>query len=98
MARMGARPSAVLESFSGREGLLLIDKDSPPGAWKEEMARAPWAFGQKARTVEQALITLRQAGYWDEATLLAQEISLMKAEIYQLKAQKDTAHVRLAGA
>jgi len=95
---MGARPQARLEGLEGREGLLVIDNESPPGAWQKELARAPWAYGQKPRTIEAALSEVRRAGLWEEATLLAQEISLMRAEIYQLRAKKDIEPVRPAGA
>jgi hypothetical protein len=92
---MGARPKACMAGFSGREGLLVIDNESPPGAWRDELARAPWAYGQKPRTVEGALSEIRRVGMWEEATLLSQEISLLKAEIYQLRARKDTGPARL---
>ena len=35
---------------------MTVDKESPPGSWKDEMEHAPWAFGQKqVRTSEYIL-------------------------------------------
>lgn len=66
--------------------MTTVDNDSPPGSWANEMKAAPWAFGQsKNKTIEQALVAIREAGLWAESTLLAQEITLMRAEIERLK-------------
>lgn len=35
---------------------MTVDNESPPGSWKNEMERAPWAYGQKqVRTHEYIL-------------------------------------------
>lgn len=65
---------------------MTVDNDSPPGAWKNEMARMSWGFGQsQSRTVHDVIITLRKAGMWDEANLLDKEFTALKAEIERLK-------------
>jgi hypothetical protein len=49
---------------------LVIDNESPPGAWKAELERAPWAYGQiKPPTVKEVLWTLRKLGLSVEASL-----------------------------
>ncbi len=48
----------------------MIDNESPPGAWKAELERAPWAYGQiKPPTVKEVLWTLRKLGLSVEASL-----------------------------
>lgn len=62
--------------------MTTIDKDSPPGSWKNEMAAAPWAYGQRQDTgVRNALAKIRQSGLWHEAALLEQRINSLEAEI-----------------
>jgi hypothetical protein len=59
---------------------VIIDTESPPGAWKTEMERMPWRFSQQVK-VEQALAAMRQAGLVVEATVLALEIKTLKDEL-----------------
>ena len=73
-----------------RKGLLLIDNESPPGAWKTEMERMPWKFSQQVK-VEQALAAVRQAGLVVEATVLALEIKTIQDELKTLRARPDGA-------
>ena len=63
---------------------MTIDNESPPGAWKDEMARMPWKYSQQVK-VEEALASIRRAGFVLEANLLAQEISVLKAELEALR-------------
>jgi hypothetical protein len=64
----------------------MIDNTSTPGSWRDELARAPWAYGQsQANKVESALVKLREAGLWDEATVLQQEILTLKREVEWLR-------------
>ncbi len=59
---------------------MVTDNESPPGAWAEEMRRAPWAFGQKKpETVDEVLQFLRQKGYEREAAILTREFAVIKA-------------------
>jgi len=62
--------------------MKVVDDESPPGAWKEEMKAAPWGYGQsQAKNVEQALNNVRKAGLWDEARILSLEIRTLRMEI-----------------
>jgi hypothetical protein len=62
----------------------VIDNESPPGAWRDEMARMPWKFSQQAK-VEQALAAMRQAGLIVEATTLALEIKTLRDELKSVR-------------
>lgn len=62
----------------------MIDNESPPGSWKAEMERMPWKYSQQAR-IEQALAEIRRNGFVNEANTLAQEISVLKAELEHLR-------------
>ena len=62
--------------------MKIVDDESPPGAWKEEMKAAPWGYGQsQLKQVEQALNNVRKAGLWDEARILSLEIRTLRMEI-----------------
>ncbi len=63
---------------------MTIDNESPPGAWRDEMARMPWKYSQQAK-IEQALAEIRRNGFVNEANTLAQEISVLKAELEHLR-------------
>lgn len=66
---------------------MVVDQESPAGAWQREIDRIPWRFDTGPKSAQDALAKVHQAGLWAEATLLAQEISLMRAEIARLSAQ-----------
>ena len=62
--------------------MKIVDDESPPGAWKDEMKAAPWGYGQsQAKNVEQALNNVRKAGLWEEARVLSLEIKTLQMEI-----------------
>ena len=62
--------------------MKIIDNESPAGAWKDELAAAPWAYGQRQdNSVRNALAKIRQVGLWTEAALLEQRIAALEAEI-----------------
>lgn len=63
---------------------MTIDNDSPPGSWRDEMARMPWRYSPQVK-IEEALANIRRAGFQIEANLLAQEINVLKAEIEALR-------------
>lgn len=63
---------------------MVIDKDSPPGAWAEEMARMPWRYSQQVK-VDEALAAMRRAGLQLEANVLAQELNVLRAELAHLR-------------
>lgn len=65
-----------------------VDNDSPPGSWKEEMERAPWAFGQPRKiSYTDALAYMRLRGLGNEADVIAAEIYRLNDEIGRLKKQ-----------
>lgn len=64
--------------------MAIFDNESPPGSWAREMEKIPWRFSQQAK-VEDALVTMRMRGMHLEASIIAQEINVMKAEIERLK-------------
>lgn len=63
---------------------MTIDNVSPPGAWKSELERMPWKYSQQAK-VEQALASIRSAGFQLEANVLAMEITTLKSELELLR-------------
>ena len=64
----------------------MIDNESPPGAWKAEMERAPWGYGQsQAQKVQFALAEIRQRGLWNIAEVLEKEIKTLQAEVAYLR-------------
>ena len=66
----------------------MIDNISEAGSWRDELARAPWAYGQAQKNkVESALVKMREAGLWDEATALQQEILTLKREVEWLRSK-----------
>lgn len=61
---------------------MVTDDESPPGAWKNEMERMPWGFGQRKKPdVEECLWIMRKHGLTVEANILAAEIAGLQAEI-----------------
>lgn len=63
---------------------MTIDDKSPPGSWQREMDMMPWKYSQQAK-IDEALAAIRKVGMALEANLLAQEISVLKAEIEYLR-------------
>jgi hypothetical protein len=66
---------------------MPVDNESDPGAWQREMERMPWKFQQEQK-VGAALSQLRLRGMFKEAEILAQEISVLKAELESLRKPK----------
>lgn len=63
-----------------------VDKDSPPGSWKNEMDRMPWKYGDRAsQDINTCLAQIRFRGMWAEANHIAQEITSLRAEIASLR-------------
>jgi len=68
---------------------MTTDNISPPGAWKEEMKAAPWGYGQtQQKQIEQALINIRRAGLFDEATVISLELLTLKNEVEYLRGNR----------
>lgn len=63
---------------------MAVDNESPPGSWRDEMERMPWKYSQNQK-VDWALAELRIRGMWTEATVLANEINVLKAELGSLR-------------
>ena len=64
--------------------MTTIDNESPPGAWKSEIERMPWKFTQDQK-VHWALAELRIRGMWTEASILANEINILKADLESVR-------------
>jgi hypothetical protein len=63
------------------EYMVIVDNESPPGAWQRELQRAPWAYGQKKQpTLNEVLWTLRKLGLSVEADIIAAEVAKIKAQ------------------
>jgi hypothetical protein len=64
---------------------MVKDDVSPPGAWKEELERAPWGYGQKqGNKLAIAFMAMRRMGLHEEASLLELEIKTLRNEIEYL--------------
>ena len=63
---------------------MAVDNESPPGSWRDEMERMPWKYSQNQK-VDWALAELRIRGLWTEATVLSNEINVLKAELESLR-------------
>lgn len=69
--------------------MKVVDNESPPGSWANEMKAAPWGYGQsQAKNVETALNNVRKAGLWEEAKILALEIKTLQMEVEDLRSLK----------
>ena len=56
---------------------MIIDNESEPGAWKREMEKAPWAYGQKREPDMLEILTrMRAHGLDVEADIIARELAL----------------------
>ena len=66
---------------------MAVDNESPPGSWKDEMERMPWKYSQNQK-VDWALAELRIRGLWTEATVLANEINVLKVELEALRGNR----------
>jgi hypothetical protein len=69
--------------------MKIVDDESPPGAWKDEMKAAPWGYGQsQLKKVQEALNNIRKAGLWEEAKILHIEIRVLQMEVEDLRSFK----------
>lgn len=72
-----------------RAETVIIDDQSPPGAWKDEMKAAPWGYGQsQQKLLERSLENIRRAGLFDEATVISLEINTLKTELETLRGNR----------
>lgn len=68
---------------------MIIDNESEPGAWKREMERMPWGYGQtQTMKLEKAMSDVRACGLLKQALTIEQEILTLKAELDYLRQQQ----------
>lgn len=67
---------------------MTIDDISPPGSWQREIELQPWKYKQEQK-VGWALSEMRLRGMFKEADILAQEISVLKAEVERLRGHRE---------
>ena len=72
---------------------MVIDQESPAGAWKEELRSAPWGYGQaQNKTARFALAEIRAKGLWTEAEILEREILALRAELEAKPSAQSAGH------
>jgi hypothetical protein len=60
--------------------MVIVDKESPAGAWERELEKIPWGYGQKQpETIEEVIESLRKKGMDREANLITREFAILKA-------------------
>lgn len=65
---------------------MIIDNNSPPGSWRNELEKLPWGYGQSQNTqVKDALAEIRRAGLWSHADVLEREILTLRRELEYAK-------------
>ena len=67
---------------------MTVDNISPPGSWQREIELQPWKYKQEEK-VGWALSEMRLRGMFKEADILAQEISVLKAELERLRGHRE---------
>lgn len=67
---------------------MTVDDISPPGSWQREIELQPWKYKQEQK-VGWALSEMRLRGMFKEADILAQEISVLKAELERLRGHRE---------
>ena len=67
---------------------MTVDNQSPPGSWQREIELQPWKYKQEEK-VGWALSEMRLRGMFKEADILAQEISVLKAELERLRGHRE---------
>jgi hypothetical protein len=67
---------------------MTIDDISPPGSWQREIELQPWKYKQEEK-VGWSLSEMRLRGMFKEADILAQEISVLKAELERLRGHRE---------
>lgn len=63
------------------EGYVVIDQESPAGAWAEELKRMPWGYGQQREpSLEEIYAKLRREGFTREVDLIQRYVEMVKAQ------------------
>lgn len=66
--------------------MATIDNESEAGAWKREMEKHPWGYGQnQAVKIEAAISNIRTVGLWREADAVQQEIKTLQVELEYIR-------------
>lgn len=66
--------------------MVTIDNESEPGAWKRELERHPWGYGQSQTIkLEAAISNIRTVGLWREANTVEQEIKTLQSELAHVR-------------
>ena len=61
----------------------MIDDESPPGSWQEEMSRMPWKWGQHPSIPpNEALARLQARNLYVEYTALSDEIRRLQSDLF----------------
>ena len=64
----------------------MIDDESPPGSWQEEMSRMPWKWGQHPSIPpNEALARLQARNLLVEYTALSDEIRRLQADLFSAR-------------
>jgi len=90
---MAASTRTELAMFSRGSRSMVIDQESPAGAWADELRSAPWGYGQSAgSSVRFALAEIRARGLWTEAEILEREILALRAELEARPSAQSAGH------
>ena len=66
--------------------MATVDNESEAGAWKREMEKHPWGYGQsQTMKVDAAISNVRTVGLWREADTLQQEIKTLQMELEYIR-------------
>lgn len=64
----------------------MIDDQSPPGSWQEEMNRMPWKWSQHSSIPpNEALARLQARNLYVEYTSLSDEIRRLQADLFSAR-------------
>jgi hypothetical protein len=60
---------------------MVVDEESPAGAWAEELKRMPWGYGQQREpSLEEIYAKLRRGGFSREVDLIQRYVETVKAQ------------------
>jgi hypothetical protein len=60
---------------------MVVDNESPAGAWAEELKRMPWGYGQQREpSLEEIYAKLRRGGFSKEVDLIQRYVEMVKAQ------------------
>lgn len=60
---------------------MVIDEESPAGAWERELKKIPWGYGQQREpTLDEIYAKLRREGFTREVDLIQRYVEMIKAQ------------------